>query len=100
MKQKRSKEETARLKEEKKAAREECRRQKREARLKSHILPCEHCGKDVLDHMTQCPYCGGTLTPTAYRSMSHEKRRAVKKITSIIGAIVAIVVVILIFTLK
>lgn len=85
---------------EKKAAREERRRQKREARLKSHILPCEHCGKDVLDHMTQCPYCGGTLVPPAYKSMSPEKRRAVKKITYLIGAIVAVVVIILIFTLK
>ena len=87
-------------KEEKKAAKQERRRQKRETRLKSHILPCEHCGKDVLDHMTKCPFCGGTLTPPAYRSMSPEKRRAVKKITYAVGTAVAIVVIILIFTLK
>ena len=87
-------------KNEKKAAKEEKRRQKREARLKSHILPCPHCGKDVLDHMTQCPYCGGTLTPSNYRTMSAEKRNAIKKVTYLVGAVVAIVVVVLLLVFK
>ncbi|MDE7159116.1 MAG: zinc-ribbon domain-containing protein [Clostridiales bacterium] len=85
---------------EKKAAKEEKKKQKREARLKSHILPCPHCGKDVLDHMTKCPYCGETLTPSNYRTMSAEKRNAIKKVTYLIGAVVAVVVIVLLLVFK
>ena len=85
---------------EKKAAREEKRRQKHEARLQSHVVVCPHCNKNVLDHMTKCPYCGGELTPANYRSMSAEKRAAIKKVTYAIGAIVAVAVIVLIFVFK
>lgn len=85
---------------EKKAVREEKRRQKREARLKSHIVVCPHCGKDVLDHMTQCPHCKGPLSPTNYRSMSAEKRAAIQKITYAVGAIVAVVIIVLLIVFK
>lgn len=85
---------------EKKAAKEEERKQKREARLKSHVVACPHCGKDVLDHMTQCPYCNQPITPVNYRSMSAEKRRAIQKVTYAVGAVVAIVIIILLIVLK
>lgn len=85
---------------EKKAAKETRRKQKREARLKSHVVACPHCGKEVLDHMTKCPYCNREITPVNYRSMSAEKRRAIQKVTYAVGAVVAIVVIILLLVFK
>jgi len=31
-----------------------------------HLRPCPHCGKDVLDHMTQCPFCKEEISPLGY----------------------------------
>ena len=32
------------------------------SRWEKHLVKCPHCKKDVLDHMTQCPFCHGELT--------------------------------------
>ena len=46
-------------KEEKKAQKKARREEKRRARVEKHVIICPHCGKNVLDHMSECPYCKG-----------------------------------------
>lgn len=31
--------------------------------VKNHIIICSNCGKEVLDHMQECPFCKSKLTP-------------------------------------
>jgi len=64
--------------------------------VEKHKVPCPHCGKDVLDHMTKCPFCEGALTPAGYKPMDEETRKRVKRILSIIGFAAAAVVILLI----
>lgn len=61
---------------------------------KKHVVTCPHCGKDVLDHMTECPFCKGALKPAGYREMDPEKRKRVKIISNVIGGILALAVLI------
>ena len=72
------------------AAREAEREQKRQQRLRRHVVTCPHCGKEVLDHMTRCPFCGGELSPRGYSPMSEEKKKKIRLVTGIIGAIIVI----------
>ena len=64
--------------------------------VEKHKVSCPHCGKDVLDHMTICPFCEGALTPAGYKPMDEETRKRVKRILSIIGFAAAAVVILLI----
>lgn len=33
-----------------------------------HVVQCPECGKDVLDHMTKCPYCNAELKSAYYNT--------------------------------
>lgn len=79
---------------------EEARAQRRRARLEKHALPCPHCGKSVLDHMTRCPYCGGALVPKGYAPMDEQKKRRLRTVGYAVGTVVAVVIVLLILFLK
>jgi len=73
-------------------------RKKSRTALEKHTLPCPHCGKGVLDHMTQCPFCNGALQPAGYKPLDEQKRRRIKIIANIIGfAIAAAVALWLVF---
>ncbi len=46
--------------------------------IEKHSVACPHCGKTVLDHMTQCPFCNGKLKSAYYDTSnidSAEKRK-------------------------
>ena len=60
-----------------------------EQRFKSHLAACPHCGRDVLDHMTTCPFCKGELTPRSGKPMVPEQLKLLKLILNIIGFILA-----------
>ncbi len=90
----------AKLTEEEARAREEARAAKRRAQLEKHAVPCPHCQKSVLDHMTRCPYCGGALVPKGYAPMDEEKKRKVRNVCYIAGFAIAIVIVVLILVLR
>ena len=70
---------------------------KRSPSLQRHIVICPHCGKEALDHMTQCPSCGGGMTPRGYDPRSGEKLSSVKKALTVMFGIAAAVIVILLF---
>ena len=55
------------------------------AGYEKHLLPCPHCGKDVLDHMRECPFCHGRLTPLIKDGWPVEKIRGIRKTLNIIG---------------
>lgn len=49
-----------------------------------HIIQCPLCGKDVLDHMTECPSCKARLEPMDYRPMDSKKTRKIRMIITLI----------------
>lgn len=59
----------------------------------AHIVKCESCGRDVLDHMTQCPFCKEPLT-LGYKPMSKKTTRIVKYIALAVGLVIAAVIII------
>lgn len=59
------------------------------AGYEKHLLPCPHCGKDVLDHMRECPFCKGQLEPQTKEGWPEEKIRGIRKTLNIIGFLVA-----------
>ncbi len=61
-----------------------------------HTVQCPHCKKNVLDHMTKCPFCDGKLTPAGYKPMDEETKKRIKRIASIIGFALAAVIVIIV----
>ena len=62
------------------------------SRFKRHMVKCPHCGKDVLDHMTECPFCHGELDGYAYRPLDTEKTRRIRTILGmVILALAAII---------
>lgn len=54
-----------------------------------HLVACPHCGKDVLDHMRECPFCHGALQPLNRGPWPEERIRRIRRILNIAGFIVA-----------
>ena len=84
-------------KEEKKAQKKARREEKHRARLEQHVVSYPHCGKNVLDHMSECPYCKGALVPSGYKPVDPEKFRKIKIACTVIGVAVAVAVAVVIF---
>ncbi|MEG1923332.1 MAG: hypothetical protein RR054_01735 [Clostridia bacterium] len=74
-------------------------KKEKKTNYEKHLIKCEHCGKDVLDHFTECPFCHGELKGYGYKPMSDTEIKKIKTPLFIIGAIIAIVIV-LIFVIK
>jgi hypothetical protein len=56
-----------------------------------HLVPCSNCGRDVLDHMTQCPFCKKPLSPLAYKPIDPDKLKKVKLVLTIILGVIAVI---------
>lgn len=85
---------------EKKQKRQEARAAKHKERLERHVIVCPHCGKNVLDHMTECPYCKGPLQPDGYRPVDPEKYKKIKLVCTVVGLVVAVAVIVVIFVTR
>jgi hypothetical protein len=60
-----------------------------------------HCGKDVLDHMTECPYCKGALESRYYTPrMDEQQQKKLKRTLSIIGFAIAAAIILFILIQK
>lgn len=70
------------------------KKQKQEARMRRHVVPCPHCGKEVLDHMTECPFCKGVLVPAGYQPVDEKKLKKIRLICFLVGVVVFIGVVV------
>ena len=57
-------------------------------RLQKHVVICPHCGKQALDHMTECPSCHERLVPKGYSPMIEEK--TLKKIRLVVGIVLSV----------
>lgn len=57
-------------------------------RLQRHLVPCPHCGKEILDHMSACPFCKEAVTPRYAQPMDPEQVKKIRKWLSIIGVAV------------
>lgn len=49
-----------------------------------HLVPCPSCGKDILYHMTQCPFCKKTISPAGYQPMNPDQQRKVKLVLTVV----------------
>lgn len=56
-----------------------------------YLVPCPNCGKDILYHMTQCPFCKAEVTPQYYKPMNPETAKKIKLVLAVIGFIVALI---------
>ena len=65
--------------------------------MQRHIVNCPSCGKEVLDHMTECPFCHGTLTPLGYREKDPARIGKVRKVVYGICIGIAVVLILAIF---
>lgn len=78
----------------------EDRAERKRRDMDRHTRACPHCGKPVLDHMTECPHCKKKLEPEGYQPLSDEKIKKIRYITYSIGAVVAVAIILLIVFLK
>lgn len=65
-----------------------------------HITQCPSCGKDILDHMTVCPFCKAAVDPKGYKGKNDENYETVKKISYIIIISIACICVLYMLALK
>ncbi len=74
---------------------------KSQSNMRRHVVPCPHCGKDVLDHMTVCPFCQGKLKSRYYTpSRNAEQQKNLKRMMSVVGFAIAAVIIILMLVQK
>lgn len=57
--------------------------------FEKHLVPCPKCGKDILDHMTRCPFCKEAVSPAAYQPMSPDQQRKIKLVLTVVSCILA-----------
>ena len=59
-----------------------------------HIVQCPVCGKDILDHMTTCPFCKTEITIGGVKPISEDSVQKVKLIALIVGIIIALIIIV------
>ncbi|HEY8421938.1 MAG TPA: hypothetical protein VIL05_09400 [Thermoclostridium sp.] len=57
-----------------------------------YLEPCPNCGKDILYHMTRCPYCNKEVTLKYYKPMDPEKAKKIKLVLAVIGFIIVFII--------
>ncbi|HZK27099.1 MAG TPA: hypothetical protein VFD00_06145 [Thermoclostridium sp.] len=60
---------------------------------KRHLVPCPNCGKDILDHMTQCPFCKAEIKPKYYKPMDMSMAKKIRFVLAVIGFIIVIILI-------
>ena len=58
---------------------------------RKHLVACPNCGKEVLDHMLECPFCHAKLVPLTKGAWPEDKIKKTRKILNIVGFIIAAV---------
>ncbi|MBN2261041.1 MAG: hypothetical protein JW702_10870 [Clostridiales bacterium] len=61
------------------------------SKFDKYIVSCPHCHQDVLDHMMECPYCGGKLEPM-YQPIDSDKIRKTRWFLTVILIVVAFLI--------
>jgi len=59
-----------------------------------YLEPCPHCGRDILYHMTTCPFCKKEVTPKYYNPLDPEKAKKIKLVLAVLGFIVVLILMI------
>mgnify|MGYP000014396116 CR=1 FL=1 len=57
-----------------------------------YLEPCPNCGRKILYHMTQCPFCKKEVTLKYYKPMDPDKAKKIKLVSAIIGFIIVLVI--------
>lgn len=56
-----------------------------------HLVKCPHCDRNVLDHMTECPFCHEEITAYAYKPLAEGSLKTVKIVATAVLIIIAVV---------
>lgn len=64
-------------------------------RFEKYLVKCPHCGKDVLDHMKECPFCKGELEGSGYDRMDDAKRKRIRKVLTVVFIALAVLIYLL-----
>ncbi len=72
----------------------------KEPSYKKHLVRCPACGREVLDHMTACPFCQAALAPSGYSGAPSEKLTQVRRAANIAGLLIAAALLLLLFLKK
>lgn len=65
-------------------------------RFERYLVPCPNCGRDILYHMTQCPFCKEAVTPQYYKPMDPDKAKKIKLALAVIGFIIVFILLFLV----
>ncbi|NLX76743.1 MAG: hypothetical protein GXZ01_05115 [Clostridiaceae bacterium] len=63
-------------------------------KFERYLVPCPNCGKDILYHMTQCPFCKSEVTTEYYKPMNPDTARRIKLALAVIGFIIVIILLV------
>ncbi|WP_128425040.1 hypothetical protein [Gudongella oleilytica] len=61
-------------------------------RFEKHLVKCPHCGRDVLDHMKECPFCKGELEGSGYNGIDPESRKRIRKVLTVVFISAAVLI--------
>ncbi len=49
-----------------------------------HLVKCPSCGRDILDHMTACPFCKAPVAPAVFQPLGDRVTRRIRIILAIV----------------
>lgn len=61
-------------------------------RFEKHLVKCPHCGKDVLDHMKECPFCKGELEGSGYGGIDPVSKKRIRTVLTVVFIAAAILI--------
>jgi DNA-binding helix-hairpin-helix protein with protein kinase domain len=61
-------------------------------RFEKHLVKCPLCGRDVLDHMKECPFCKGELEGSSYNGIDPESRNRIRKVLTVVFISAAVLI--------
>lgn len=61
-------------------------------RFEKHLVKCPHCGKDVLDHMKECPFCKGELKGSSYGGIDPASKKWIRTVLTVVFIAAAILI--------
>lgn len=69
-------------------------KKEKEPRYKKHIVKCPSCQKDILDHMSICPYCNTPISGV-YKELDPMIKKRIKISLTVILGLTALILIIL-----
>lgn len=66
-------------------------------KFERYLEPCPNCGREILYHMKECPFCHKEVPQKYYSPIAPEKARRIRLVLGVIGFVIALIII---FVLK